>query len=479
MNRFFDFFRKQNIPKQPSFSKETVMDKTLVDEYNAKRNIQNHSSFCYAPSVNMYFSQTGEVKVCCHNTTYTIGTYPQQSIGEIWNSKKAVTLREQMQRYDLRTGCNACAFDVQLKAYQQVQARHFDARPRHLDYPTMMEFLLSNKCNLECIMCVGEYSSLIRKSREQLPPLQFPYDIAFLDQLEEFIPHLHEARFSGSGEAFLIDINYEIWEKIILLNPKCVITVQTNGMILTDKVKRILEKGNFQIGVSIDSIQKEIYEAIRPNAQFEKVMENIRYFSEYSSKRNRYFMLALCVMRQNVDELPAFIELCNSLNAAAVLHKVWSPDQYSLQHLSAETLWHIQHRLSGFSFTPSNALQEQNLAHYHYFLDVIKHWATAADVKEATLVHLADLSESQLLEFVCDQVKQHLDSLNQSAEDRKELFARFEEKLKQVILQFDKQERWIVLQKVYLEKPANVMAPMLNTPVAVLVENARKSMFSK
>jgi hypothetical protein len=325
---------------------------------------------------------------------------------------------------------------------------------------------------------MGEYSSLIRKNREQLPPLQFPYDAAFLDQLEEFIPYLHEARFSGSGEAFLIDINYEIWEKIIRLNPKCVITVQTNGMILTDKVKRILEKGNFQIGVSIDSLQKETYEAIRPNAHFGKVMENIRYFSEYSRNRNSYFMLALCVMRQNVDELPAFMELCNSLNAAAVLHKVWSPDEYSLQHLSAQTLWQIQHRLARISFIPSNTLQEQNLAHYCYFLDVIKHWATAADRKEATLAKTAGLSEFQLLELVSDKVKQHLDSFGQSVEEQGELFARFQEKLKAVLLQFDTQERWIVLQKIYLEKPANVMAPMLDAPVAVLVENARKSMLS-
>ena len=53
-----------------------------------------------------------------------------------------------------------------------------------------------------------------------------PYDAAFVKQLEEFIPHLEEVKFYG-GEPFLIEIYYEIWEKIMELNPKVRISVQT------------------------------------------------------------------------------------------------------------------------------------------------------------------------------------------------------------------------------------------------------------
>lgn len=45
-------------------------------------------------------------------------------------------------------------------------------------------------------MCRGEFSSTIRKNREGLPPIDSPYDAAFFDQVEEFIPHLQSSRFS-------------------------------------------------------------------------------------------------------------------------------------------------------------------------------------------------------------------------------------------------------------------------------------------
>jgi MoaA/NifB/PqqE/SkfB family radical SAM enzyme len=72
---------------------------------------------------------------------------------------------------------------------------------------------------------------------------------------------------------------------IIAINPKCLIMVQTNGMVLNERIKNLLSRGNFQIGVSIDSLKKEVYETIRPHGKLERVMENINYFSEYSKRK--------------------------------------------------------------------------------------------------------------------------------------------------------------------------------------------------
>ena len=221
------------------------MDNETVKAYNQSRDKESHSCFCYAPSTNMLFAHDGSVHVCCHNFGFSLGKYPHQSLMEIWNSVKANELREYMRQYDLSHGCGVCEMDLKPGNFNEVKARHFDSIPRHPQYPTMMEFLISNTCNLECVMCSGEFSSLIRKNREKLPPLVTPYDKEFLTQLEEFIPHLHETRFSGSGEAFSIDMDYEIWEMIIKRNPKCIIMVQSNGTILTERVKDIFEPWKF------------------------------------------------------------------------------------------------------------------------------------------------------------------------------------------------------------------------------------------
>jgi hypothetical protein len=37
------------------------------------------------------------------------------------------------------------------------------------------------------------------------------------------------------------------------------------------------------------------------------------------------FSVALCVMRQNWEELPAFVKYANSVKATATFHKVWHP----------------------------------------------------------------------------------------------------------------------------------------------------------
>lgn len=164
-----------------------------------------------------------------------------------------------MKDYSLFKECNICKADLEIGAFDEVSAKHFDSLPIHPSYPTMMEFLLTNTCNLECVMCKGEFSSLIRQNREKLPPIANVYDDAFISQLRPFIPHLREVRFSGSGEAFLIDANYKIWDMILEINPQCLIMVQTNGTVLNSRIKDLLIRGNFQIGVSLDSLKKEVF----------------------------------------------------------------------------------------------------------------------------------------------------------------------------------------------------------------------------
>jgi radical SAM protein with 4Fe4S-binding SPASM domain len=467
----FNWFTKTGDTSLP----DLVMEPSLAAAYDATRKEGGTQPFCYAPSVNMYFSQTGEVKVCCHNSEFTIGKYPEQSMQEIWNSDKANELRQHMRNYDLSHGCAVCEFDVKLRAFDQVQARHFDPRPRHASYPTMMEFLISNKCNLECVMCSGEYSNLIRKNRDHLPPLPFPYDSAFLKQLEEFIPHLHEARFSGSGEAFLIDMNYDIWEMIIRLNPKCVMTIQTNGTVLTDRAKDILRRGNFQIGVSLDSLKKETYEAVRLNAKFEKVIENVEYFSNYCTESNNYFMLALCVMRDNWHELPAFVTYCNKMKAAMVLHKVWSPDEYALHNLPATRLKEIYNQLCGFTYTPEDPLQKQNLKHYNYFVEVIKKWMEEADEKEKNLSAINNLSADQLAVVVSKKIKNHFAGLKISEDEKLLQFEKYELKVQSILNGFSEQsDRTQLLQMIYLQEPEGLIHSMLHMPYETLYTEAKK-----
>jgi hypothetical protein len=54
-----------------------------ISAYNKVRDISKKSTFCFAPSINMYFSWEGKVIACCFNQKYELGKYPEQSIKEI------------------------------------------------------------------------------------------------------------------------------------------------------------------------------------------------------------------------------------------------------------------------------------------------------------------------------------------------------------------------------------------------------------
>lgn len=357
---------------------QTNLDKSIIKKYNLTRGLKKTNSFCHAPSTNMLFNQDGQVYACCHNKKISLGQYPQQSIKEIWNSAAANKYRQQMKFYNIPSACQVCISDFNQQAFHEMKSHHFDSLPIHSQYPVMMEFLLSNRCNLECIMCNGESSSLIRKNREKRAPIPYVYNDDFLNQLNEFIPYLKEVRFSSSGEAFSIDIYLDIWEKIITLNPSCLIVIQTNGTILTDRIKNILEKGNFQIGVSLDSLKKDVFESIRINANFEKVVKNIEYFRNYSISKKKKFDLSMCVMRNNWNEVADFIRYCNNNQAIANLHKVWHPIHLSLYNLPKSELERIYEVLKDEYLPQNTPLEKHNFLHYQYYIQTIHQWSKSA-----------------------------------------------------------------------------------------------------
>ena len=375
------------------------------------------TSICFAPSVNMLFATDGTVKACCHNSENSLGRYPDQTIREIWNSQEAMHFRKKLGQNQFLSGCETCVSDYRSGNLDQMPAQYFGTLPRRNEYPRMMEFLLSNTCNLECIMCTGELSSSIRKNREKLPPIISPYDSEFLNQLEEFIPYLTETRFSGAGEAFSVDMNYSVWQMLIDTNPDCLIQIQTNGTILNARVKDFLDRGNFKIGVSLDSLQKSRYEQIRYGASFEQVMRNIEYFSAYSRMNKKSLSISMCVMRDNWEEMPAFVEFCNKLDAHITFHKVWAPMKYALHTLSESELRTIHSFLCSFQFPSESIAERKNKRHYEYFVSVIKTWTEEAkdkeqwksDIKALTTLGLLIKAKSRLRSYIWGQEMLEMD----------------------------------------------------------------------
>ncbi|WP_300067579.1 radical SAM protein [uncultured Ruegeria sp.] len=303
--------------------------------YNQQRRSGPRPLLCYSPSTSLYFGTDGNVSSCCYNRE-PLGCYPTQSIREIWEGRARQTLCKRIAADDLGGACNGCGSQIETGNFGAVVAQHFDRWTPNSDHPTSLSFELHNACNLECIMCNGELSSRIRRFRERRPALPQAYGQPFVDELEEFIPHLEGTTFYG-GEPFVMRLYYRIWERLIALNPDCEITIQTNASILPDQARSVLERGNVHIGISLDSVRRDTYCSIRRNADFDTVMANTRWLADYSHQNNRPIGISACIMTVNWQELVDLLEFADELGAVLYFNTVWEPEHLSLAY-AAPTL---------------------------------------------------------------------------------------------------------------------------------------------
>ena len=281
----------------------------------------------------IYFGFEGIVTACCFNRNYVLGIFPENSIQEIIHGEKRKTLQKHLSKTDFSHGCQFCKNMIASGDYMSVGARFADIFPDKGDLPSEMVFELDNTCNLKCEMCNAKFSSAHNNGIR----VTAPYDSEdFINQLKPFIPHLTETKFLG-GEPFLSDIYPKIWETIIEFNPECKIRVQTNGTILNDKIKSILERGNFQIGISIDTLNPAHYEKIRSGAKIEKTLENLEFFNYICQKNNAHASISVCPMKENRFDIPEIVDFCNKKGIYIYFNDV-STENFSLGELSEREL---------------------------------------------------------------------------------------------------------------------------------------------
>lgn len=373
MNLIRKVFNKLTLtnPKSDQYSS---LEPDIISAYNETRSPESIHLICHAPFKSIRFTQFGKATVCWKNERHILGEYPKNSIHEIWFGNKAEELRTHIRHNDLTLGCETCHTHLKKGEFLELRARDFDNKPyAEKRYPSFGEFVLGSACNLECIMCSGKYSSSIRKNREMKPLYPDPYDGLFLEQLEEFIPYFTDTYFFG-GEPFYYGLHYQIWEKMIEMNPRCNITVQTNGTLLNDRIRRILDKGKFNIHLSIDSMNSENYEKIRVNGSFSKVMQNVRYFIDYCQKNNRKIRISVCPMRQNWQDIPHILEFCNKNDIMIKFNPTWFPPDCSLWNWDTENLTNILTNYKRVSFSAHSKIAEQNNQLFTGLIDQVHQW---------------------------------------------------------------------------------------------------------
>lgn len=382
------------------------LDKKVFSEFNKMRATEKRTHLCHAPFKSMTFFHTGDVLACWYNKLYPLGHYPENTVEEIWNGKRVVKLRDYIDHKDLTYGCAECRRYFNNRNFYATGAWRYDYLPSsQKDYPVSMDFQISNLCNLECVMCNGEYSENVRKNRERQEAYNNIYDDTFIEQISPFIPFLKEASFSG-GEPFYAKPFYKVWDVIIEKNPGLTASITTNGNILNDTVRRYLDAISFNISVSLDAITDEIYSKIRVNGNLDLVLKNMQEFESYTKNKNTNFAVKTCVMRQNWRDLPSLAEYLNERNISFLYNTVFYPPYCSLWNLPSSSLDAIEVYLKKYTPSGSSYIQKQNATRYSDMIKQIEGWKKESLKREES--NFNELTVSQLASKFLDNVQEFL-----------------------------------------------------------------------
>jgi MoaA/NifB/PqqE/SkfB family radical SAM enzyme len=178
--------------------------------------------------------------------------------------------------------------------------------------PHIITLQTTTFCNLQCVMCHHGNGAM---------PMKAHLDSAIVANLSKFLIHARWIELYGVGEPLL---SYAFWETLASLPPGQGIhtTINSNGTLLTaERIDRLLNSPLAQISISLDAASAETYQKIR-GSDFHMVIRNIR---ELVRRRNLNpsgrltILLNMTLMRENIEELPAFVDLAADLGVDGVV----------------------------------------------------------------------------------------------------------------------------------------------------------------
>jgi radical SAM protein with 4Fe4S-binding SPASM domain len=208
----------------------------------------------------------------------------------------------------------------------------------------------NNKCNLRCQMCGFSDRRVATLRKYDLP--RWAYDrIA-----AELFPRANYVCLSLMTEPFM---TRDFPERLAALRTHGVpfSDVITNGTLLSEEsIAMILDSGLTRLIVSIDGGTKEIFEAVRVGANFERVAANFALLRTRRRERNATLprlRINHVLSEINIDHFDAFLALVESLDAEEVaVRTVSRMSEAVIQESSDAVFWEkvraIRVKLSAF-----------------------------------------------------------------------------------------------------------------------------------
>lgn len=185
--------------------------------------------------------------------------------------------------------------------------------------PNYLNIEVTTRCNLRCVMCPHSVADRFL-GRKEFMRFGRDLDKAVLASLQGTMEAVTWLHLNCQGEPLLAK---PFWEIIQTLKGKDrpQIIINTNGQLLSEKIMaRLLEAPMHTISFSLDAARPETYAKIR-GADFGAVLANIRRVLREKQARGLtglHVIISMVLMKENIEELPQFIELADDLGVDSV-----------------------------------------------------------------------------------------------------------------------------------------------------------------
>jgi MoaA/NifB/PqqE/SkfB family radical SAM enzyme len=174
--------------------------------------------------------------------------------------------------------------------------------PQHLGIGT------TTKCNLECVMCPS-------RSRPQvdLSPV-------VLEHMKPCIRMAVDGCWNEAGELFASS-RTSSFLAFMRENRTPGSFISTNLLLIDRWGEELIDSGLKDVIVSIDTPERETYEATRVGGSWKRLLDNVRLLGELKQRRGTTFprvAFTMVVMKRNIDQMLPFVDFAHSHGASAV-----------------------------------------------------------------------------------------------------------------------------------------------------------------
>jgi len=287
-------------------------------------------------------------------------------------------------------------------AYRRIHNKQIQVPNNPLDGIEFIELTLENTCNLSCLYCSAPYSSTIAKEQgvEHIYK-QVEYDVNEICEI--LIPIIKKRKIYFNlvgGEPTMSKFYYKLIEKLIEQVPNSNLTFITtsNGDMpinLRNRLSEYMNKTNWEWvwGFSGESAG-EVFNHIRFNANYERWLDNIKFFSEHNKTKAIAFNPAvnsLCI-KTFPQYIKDILEITKHREYVINGNYVAEPDEFCISNLDKSFTTYIQQARQNFLENSQNCLNKESVVTW---FNELENMLGTADQKSNIFLRLNTLNKQK------------------------------------------------------------------------------------